>query len=123
MTKPFDPTRPYQRRDGKPAKIICDDLAGSNYTIVYRTPTECGTVETIIRCRSDGLVSGYPSPHDLVNIPETIEIERWVNAYRREDGSIQLGVSMFASEALAEVVGKPTVDYVGTVRIHGTLTL
>lgn len=78
----FDPTKPYRRRDGKPAKIVhtFDNdkfLVVSEYQhyIVLPDGTEYGTAwESII---------------DLINIPE--KIEGWVNVYKDHFGELKHG--------------------------------
>jgi len=69
MTKPFDPTKPVQTRDGRKARIICTDKE-SVHTIVALIKKSCGTeyAQTYLR---DGLCYLHrESDEDLINIPE-----------------------------------------------------
>ncbi len=68
----FDPTKPYQRRDGKFAKII--------YTRTDGTFIVLDSDETVYSMNQDGSFSfGKETDCDLVNIPQ--KIEGWVNIY------------------------------------------
>jgi hypothetical protein len=80
--KPFDPTKPYQQRNGMPAEILCDDLDGDGYTIAARI-SRSATVEAVYVYPPCGRVNGASGPdsqHDLVNIPE--KKTGWVLIYR-----------------------------------------
>ena len=76
MTKSFDPTKPCQTRDGRPARILCTDLVG-DYPIVAAVPRQEDGLEILVTTKSDGSYSRGigGSFHDLVNIP--VEHERF----------------------------------------------
>lgn len=67
--KMFDPTKPYGRRDEKPAKIV-HTMKDGNHLVVDDN-------EVSYRVRSNGLYHPYDdlveSPADLINIPETLD--------------------------------------------------
>mgnify|MGYP001579553724 CR=1 FL=1 len=72
VIKMFDPNKPYQRRDGKFAKII--------YTRTDGTLIVLDSDEILYSMNKDGSFSfGKETDCDLVNIPE--KIEGWINMY------------------------------------------
>lgn len=75
--KAFDPTKPVQTKDGRPARIICTDMKRSAYPIVALVNE--GKEERISSFRVDG-GSGIFRDSDLVNIPE--EKTGWINIYK-----------------------------------------
>lgn len=92
----FDPTRPVKTRNGRPAKIIDSDLKSEiGKTIIakieyphydsnngkYRTIEEIKTFFS--NGRFDKLFDGN---EDLVNIPEKVKLEGWLNVYRENSG-------------------------------------
>lgn len=79
MTKPFDPTKPVQTRDGRPARIIATDAEGTYpivALIVGRTGTESPHTYMLNGAWHKRSHSGA---QDLINIPEKREV--WVNVY------------------------------------------
>lgn len=71
--KMFDPTKPYQRRDGKYTKII--------YTRTDGTLIVLDANEKVYFVNKDGNYFFHKEDDcDLVNVPE--EIEGWVNIYK-----------------------------------------
>lgn len=74
MTKKFDPTKPYCRRDGKPARIVHTFRTGNHMVIL-------DNLDDWIIVNSDGEYedSGY-NDNDLINIPE--KHEGWLNVYK-----------------------------------------
>lgn len=88
MNKPFDPTKPVQTRDGKPARIIATNRRsqGGSYPIIALITHSTGS-EEIALFTEQGLYNygGLPSSTDLINVPEKRTYERWVNVYA--DGS------------------------------------
>lgn len=71
--KTFDPTKPVQTRDGRPARIICTNMKGGAETIVSLVTGQRGK-ETPYTHYTDGryLDSGTDSD-DLVNVPDAHE--------------------------------------------------
>ena len=68
----FDPTKPYQRRDGKFAKII--------YTRTDGTLIVLDADEGVFFVNKDGnYYFGKEYDYDLVNVPK--KIEGWLNLY------------------------------------------
>jgi len=81
VTKPFDPTKPVQTRDGRKARIIATDIEGE-FPIAVAITWKDG--DEVVGSRfSDGSYasSRLANPADLVNIPEvTKEFRRvWVS--------------------------------------------
>lgn len=100
--KPFDPTKPYRRRDGKPAKIVYTFKSGG-YIVVE------DSLELFYSVYESGRVYKYDSEpltdKDLINIPE--KIEGWCNIYRGGAG-IELG-TVYATKGDAKSMAAPHV--------------
>jgi hypothetical protein len=73
----FDPSKPVQTRDGRPARILCTDIKHPNYSIAAAYTNQFG-VEIISSYTTDGISSGHGSV-DLINVPEKRTV--WVNVY------------------------------------------
>jgi len=83
---PFDPSKPVQTRDGRPARVLCTDAAGV-YPIVALIRDQDGTdhadhytaaghfFEDSSGCNEDDLINIPPAP-----VRHTIA--RWVSVYR-----------------------------------------
>ena len=112
-TKPFDPTKPVQLRDGTPARVICVDRRGQ-YPIVAVS----GGDDRITTHRSGGEQSfGLMGPRDLINIPPaTRKVEVWVNWYNKSGNP--RGVYTIKNAADAAAAAWPCI-----ARKHFTLTL
>ena len=110
----FDPTKPVQTRDGRPARIICTDKDQLQYSIVALVRDLSG-VEVAKSYTATGQYhsgAGALSSSDLVNIPERREM--WLNVY--PSGNVGAG---FPSRARAdEAVG----SYARTACLHITYT-
>lgn len=76
--KPFDPTKPYCRRDGKPARVLYT-LNMGDYPVIVLSQYDDGQ-EWIYQVMLTGCVVVSPGNYDLVNIPE--KIEGWINIYK-----------------------------------------
>jgi hypothetical protein len=75
LEKPtFDPTKPVQTRDGRKARIVCTDRAGSDYPIIALI-MENNDIEICYIYAINGHFWGNESGHrlDLINVPERIE--------------------------------------------------
>jgi hypothetical protein len=78
--KAFDPTKPVQTRDGRPARILCTDRASPLYPIVALVRTEKGgEVSHYVTETGQSWRDEQESGSDLVNIPE--KREGWINVY------------------------------------------
>lgn len=99
--KPFDPNKPYQRRDEKVCEII-KKLKQNKYAVA--TLSDDGKYEIIYETHLDGRQSGSgKSKYDLVNIPEVIE--GWVNVY--DDAIVTIhsqGDGIHASREIADKI-------------------
>lgn len=80
-TKPFDPTKKVQTRQGAPARIICVDRRGKisndgkqNLSIVALV--DCAGVEAVRAYYSDGKSPDMHPEHDLLNV--LVDRYRWV---------------------------------------------
>lgn len=70
MTKPFDPTKPVQLRDGSPARIIAVDINHSVYPIVAAYTSEHGEEICEMFTSEGNYYAGGEDNMDLVNVPE-----------------------------------------------------
>ena len=121
MTKPFDPTKPAQLRDGRPVRIVCTDKK-DDYPIIALV-TESNGVEILHVRKSDGTHGYWPSC-DLVNIPT--KRSGFVNLYRgtQNDALIRSGPQVYGSKETAERYAGVsaggavlTPDYIATVPV------
>ena len=92
----FDPTKPVQTRDGRPARIIANDRRTVNpgrLPIVALVRSLGGRdFETVYSYSPQGLInplSGIQDDADLVNIPEETREFRTVRIH--EDGDVTVG--------------------------------
>lgn len=78
----FDPTKPVQTRDGRPARILCVDAKISKTAPIVALvdrPGEDG--ELLDFYDADGRAScSISGGNDLVNVPQTVG--RWIHLYR-----------------------------------------
>lgn len=71
--KTFDPDKPYQRRDGKAAKIVHKTKEGKFVLVIPEN-------DLVYYCKENGrYLTSSEHDADLVNIPE--KIEGWLNIY------------------------------------------
>ena len=77
MTKPFDPSKPVQTRDGRKARIVCTDMKADHGTILALvTHRERKEYEHILFVNMNGQVlEDDLCASDLINIPE--RTSRW----------------------------------------------
>ena len=83
----FDPSKPVQTRDGRPARIICTDAKGPRVMVAL---VDCSTHEEARAYYSNGSRSNgmsFVNQDDLVNTPETKSLKRWLNV--DEDGTVK----------------------------------
>ena len=73
----FDPTKPVQTRDGRPARILCTDRTGSQFPIIALI--SFSDAESVVSVKSNGCMYGQgETPNDLVNVPEVTKKYRRV---------------------------------------------
>lgn len=87
MTKPFDPTKPVQTRDGRAARIVCTDYKAKRHghdigrpilaLVASRMDGEHEHVYTYTVNGSHHGEHGGPMGVDLVNIPERGYVVIW----------------------------------------------
>lgn len=75
----FDPTKPVQTRDGRPARIICTDRKHSRDVIVALVTTDTGEERIYDFSEAGFFLSYQESGVDLVNIPA--RRHEYVNCY------------------------------------------
>lgn len=78
----FDPTKPVQTRDGRPARIICTDRKDDGWPIVaIYADNSAGRTEGVGCYTREGRFGDYGSDNrlDLVNVP--VEREGYVVLY------------------------------------------
>jgi hypothetical protein len=81
----FDPTKPVQTRGGSKARIICTDRkypgGGAPFTIVAVVQESDYEAVHLFTVGGKIMECGY-NDGDLVNIPQRIQREVWVNVYQ-----------------------------------------
>lgn len=107
----LDLTKPVQRRDGTPARIICTDLKSNLPAFTVMALVGHNGREIAVRFQADGIVAahGRPSALDLINAPEKLPT-RWLNFYKHLDGTVT-NISLPTKEKA------DTIHYVGLTRI------
>lgn len=100
----FDPNKPYQRRDGKPARIAYTFQKGHHFVVLDDTD---GWIIVYADGRY-GKSEGY-SEYDLVNIPE--KIEGWMNVYKNN--------KVYANKSMADDVGYDRIACIPVSFIKG----
>lgn len=90
MTKPFDPTKPVQTRDGRPARIICCDRKHHNNHIVALVSGRDGA-EQVYKYPASGLIyevyTGRQHNDDLINVPTKVVRVSFHNVYSETIGT------------------------------------
>lgn len=82
--KPFDPTKPVQTCDGRPARILCTDLKTYLQWPILAAVTELDGREHTYYFSAAGVLPGYAINNgrgDLVNVPVEHFREVWINFY------------------------------------------
>lgn len=98
VQKKFDPTKPVQTRDGRPARIIATDRRNNTFPIVALVgPDERPETYTAKGAYFDS-TSRYED--DLVNIPQ--KVTKWGRLYRAPDGGVIPGSDLFDTREEAE---------------------
>lgn len=87
MNQKFDPTKPVQTRDGKPARILCTDKFGDQ-PIVALTKNPDGTETTGEFSVNGSFFCNGISKHDLINVP--LKIQRTVFLAVYDDGMVHM---------------------------------
>lgn len=105
----FDPTKPVQTRDGRPARIICTDRKHSRDVIVALVTSDTTNDEHLVTyCASGQYVDSITDNVDLVNIP--VRVSRYYNIYTTGDPCFHLSLEC-ARRALH---GN---NYIGTIEV------
>jgi hypothetical protein len=85
MNETFDPTKPVQTRDGRAARVICTDKkSNQGFTIIALVEDSCDKrKEQVLSYQTCGSIrrDGTHTESDLVNVPERIQREYWLNLY------------------------------------------
>jgi hypothetical protein len=71
----FDPTKPVQTRDGRPARILATDIDDKFGKIAAAFRSKDGSKEFVDVFDKDGraMPGGTETAHDLVNVPKRTE--------------------------------------------------
>jgi len=92
--KTFDPTKPVQTRDGRPARIICDNLKSKQPIIAI---IDCGNEQEFyqsVSINGNFNNSDQTSNLDLINIPEPKPIDIHVGGiYRFNNNNIGICIT------------------------------
>lgn len=74
----IDFTKPLQTRDGRKVQLLCTDKVGTSYPVVVWLEDIKGTASYTL----EGVnVIGEESDIDLMNVPEEVTVDAWVNVY------------------------------------------
>jgi hypothetical protein len=111
--KPLDLTKPVQTRDGQPARIICTDRQG-----FFSVVALVGKHDDLRTFTPGGTHYGStPSPFDLINTPEKVEVKGWVNVYRAaSSGCLYLGGAVYATRETA--AASALTGAIASISIH-----
>lgn len=84
MTKPFDPTKPVQTRDGREAVIyaIYDENQSSKFGSIHGAIKTENHWDSFYWMNNGRTLDNEEKSTDLINIPAKIKFEFWVNLYR-----------------------------------------
>ena len=84
----IDFTKPLQTRDGRKVRLLCTDKISSYPVVVWLEDIKATASYTL-----EGVnVIGEESNIDLVNVPEQVTVDVWVNVYKDEQGGIVVGI-------------------------------
>lgn len=119
--KPFDlelakAGHPVQTKDGSQVRILCFDRKNGTYPIV--SLLENDGYEVILKYTIDGKFyeGGEDSNLDLVMAPE--KHEGWINIYRREEGTINVGGYHKTKEDAEAKIKFCGFEHIATVKIE-----
>ena len=88
----IDFTKPLQTRDGRPVKVLCTDKISSYPVVVWLEDIKATASYTL-----EGVnVIGEESNIDLVNVPEQVTVDVWVNIYDRTSHATKEDALKFA---------------------------
>ncbi|MCP5364808.1 MAG: hypothetical protein H6905_06245 [Hyphomicrobiales bacterium] len=95
----IDFSKPLQTADGRPARLLCNDLKDERYSLVVAVEESEKLGETAFTYTSDGRRRlGYPEDENwaLQNVPETMTV--YLNIYRYSD-QMNCGYAFLTKEA------------------------
>lgn len=85
VVKAIDVTRVKRTRDGSPVRVVCSDRISPEGNIIALVTQD--DREIVLTYYANGRYwRDSDHPLDLVEEPETVEVERWINVY--EDGNV-----------------------------------
>jgi hypothetical protein len=123
--KKFDPMKPVQTRDGRPARILATDLRNTDYPIAAVIASGEGSELTtgLNTFTADGFHDLGSRPglngSDLVNVPQKVCF--WTNLYRNAEGTHSWVGGGFATQEDARSCAQHVVTqavYVGPILIE-----
>ena len=112
----FDPSKPVQTRDGRPARIICTDLKNNDgYSLVALVFNDFDKDEQMYYYDSNGKNPFVPlMGTDLINIP-TVR-SGWINIY--DNNSVVFGGEIFNNKEDAMSAAILMKSYKTTIQIE-----
>lgn len=111
----LDLTKPVRMRNGGHAKILLVDGGGQTPVIgAYQSNSDLWEPA---RWRSDGVYQCSDRGYDLVNVPERVKGEFWVNVYRGNDGGSWVD-GPFNNQYDASGIGKLRAERIACVRFE-----
>lgn len=108
----IDFTKPLQLSDGTPLRLICTDAAEPYPVVCLHEDTKLFVLFTSDGKRPPGSGSIY-----LMNVPEQVTVDMWINIYDKVD--------RFSTkeEALARAAMHPELGHRATLHINRTVPL
>lgn len=111
--KAIDVTRVKRTKGGSPVRVVCSDRISPEGNIIALVTQD--EREIVLTYYANGRYwRDSDHPFDLVEEPETVEVERWINVY--SDGS----VIVFETRKEADEWGR--IDRIACVHIQRTVT-
>ena len=93
----FDPTKPVQTRDGRPARIVATDKAGNKPIVAL-----IGLTESPVTRYANGRMMGFrDNSADLINVAPKPVVEVTYRTFREATGEAKLGTVEASSYAEA----------------------
>lgn len=108
----FNPNKPVQTRDGRPARIICTDMEGGAYSIVaIVTTTGQEHAETFTSAGTYRYEPGHANDaRDLVNVP-VVTVE-YVNYFNEKAPTVYTQLEPASSD-----IDKRSADFAGRIKV------
>ena len=119
----LDVTKPVQTRDGRKARIICTDRAGSDFKFVALILNE-GLESVYVADASGRVYTDTECRHDLMNVPE--ETKGWHLVFQNGATSFTAHKTLADAKVFAvqcpRALGSSVAGYSEVTRIDGEIT-